>query len=124
MTQNKAIKTPKIPWVLTKDEKKNYDQIFRAWDQSGSGFISGEVAQDVFGQSGLNRDDMAKIWYVLCCHTRRDRSCQLLRRVFAPLSGRLPIWITEESLTFKSSMSRWVSSTEVSSLRARVHVES
>jgi hypothetical protein len=62
MTQNKSIKTPKIPWVLTKDEKKNYDQIFRAWDQSGSGFISGEVAQEVFGQSGLSRDDMAKIW--------------------------------------------------------------
>ena len=62
LNQNQAIATPKIPWVLTKDEKKNYDQIFRAWDQSGSGFISGEVAQEVFGQSGLSRDDMAKIW--------------------------------------------------------------
>lgn len=48
--------------MLTKEEKKNYDQIFRAWDQSGSGFLSGDVAQEVFGQSGLNRDDMAKIW--------------------------------------------------------------
>lgn len=62
LNQNSAVSTPKIPWVLTKEEKKNYDQIFRAWDQSGSGFLSGDVAQEVFGQSGLNRDDMAKIW--------------------------------------------------------------
>lgn len=62
LNQNQAIATPKIPWVLTKDEKKNYDQIFRAWDQQGTGFISGETAQEVFGQSGLSRDDMAKIW--------------------------------------------------------------
>lgn len=53
-----------IPWALTPAEKKQYDQIFRAWDSSGSGFISGQVALEVFGQSGLEKNDLAKIWSV------------------------------------------------------------
>lgn len=53
---------PKIPWALSKDERKNYDQIFRAWDTSNSGFISGDMAQGVFGQSGLDQNDLATIW--------------------------------------------------------------
>lgn len=55
---------PKVPWALSKDERKNYDQIFRAWDTSNSGFISGEMASEVFGQSGLDRNDLAQIWCV------------------------------------------------------------
>lgn len=55
---------PRIPWKLTRDEQKNYDQIFRAWDQGGTGFISGQMALEVFGQSGLSREDLAKIWCV------------------------------------------------------------
>lgn len=53
---------PRVPWALSKAEKKNYDQIFRAWDLSGTGFISGDTALEVFGQSGLDRNDLAKIW--------------------------------------------------------------
>lgn len=57
--------TVAIPWALTADEKKRYDQIFRAWDQQGAGFIGGAVAQEVFGQAGLERDDLMAIWFVL-----------------------------------------------------------
>lgn len=53
---------PKIPWALSKAEKKSYDQIFRAWDTSGSGFITGQTALEVFGQSGLDKNDLAMIW--------------------------------------------------------------
>lgn len=53
-----------IPWALTTDEKKRYDQIFRAWDQSGQGFIAGGMAKEVFGQAGLDRDDLMAIWSV------------------------------------------------------------
>ncbi|KAI0628815.1 hypothetical protein C8Q77DRAFT_1281081 [Trametes polyzona] len=53
---------PKIPWALSKAEKKSYDQIFRAWDAGNTGFISGQTALEVFGQSGLDRNDLAKIW--------------------------------------------------------------
>lgn len=56
--------TPKIPWALSKGEKKQYDQIFRAWDAHGTGFINGQTALEVFGQSGLDRNDLARIWSV------------------------------------------------------------
>lgn len=52
----------KISWALSKDERKNYDQLFRAWDQKGVGLIGGAAALEVFGQSGLPKDDLAKIW--------------------------------------------------------------
>ncbi|KAI6140318.1 hypothetical protein BKA82DRAFT_157035 [Pisolithus tinctorius] len=53
---------PKEPWVLSKSEKKSYDQIFRAWDAQSTGFISGQTPLEVFGQSALDRNDLAKIW--------------------------------------------------------------
>lgn len=57
--------TPKVPWALSKAEKKQYDQIFRAWDVQGTGFINGQTALEVFGQSGLDKNNLAKIWCVL-----------------------------------------------------------
>ncbi|KDQ59802.1 hypothetical protein JAAARDRAFT_56764 [Jaapia argillacea MUCL 33604] len=53
---------PKVPWTLSKAEKKNYDQIFRAWDAQGTGFIDGGTARNVFSQSGLDNNDLARIW--------------------------------------------------------------
>jgi hypothetical protein len=64
LLDNPKIRTPKVPWTLSKQEKKDYDQIFRAWDVSGEGFISGEMAREVFGQSGLGQNDLIKVWYV------------------------------------------------------------
>ena len=52
----------KVPWAVTKDEKKIYDQLFRAWDGLGSGFISGDVAIEIMGQSGLEGPDLERIW--------------------------------------------------------------
>jgi actin cytoskeleton-regulatory complex protein PAN1 len=54
--------TAKVPWAVTKDEKKIYDQLFKAWDGFGKGFISGEVAIEIMGQSGLDRKDLEAIW--------------------------------------------------------------
>ncbi|KAG2139113.1 uncharacterized protein EDB93DRAFT_707815 [Suillus bovinus] len=53
---------PKIPWTLSKGEKKQYDQIFRSWDAQGTGFISGQTALEVFGQSGIEKNELARIW--------------------------------------------------------------
>ena len=64
LLDNPKIRTPNVPWTLSKQEKKDYDQIFRAWDVSGEGFINGEMAREVFGQSGLGQNDLIKIWYV------------------------------------------------------------
>ncbi len=51
-----------IPWAITKGEKKLYDDTFRAWDGFGKGFISGEQALEIFGQSGLPKPDLERIW--------------------------------------------------------------
>ena len=51
-----------VPWAVTKDEKRIYDDLFRAWDGFGRGFISGDVATELMGQSGLDRKDLEAIW--------------------------------------------------------------
>ena len=57
--------TPQMSWALTKAEKKQYNDLFRSWDAQGTGFISGQTALEVFGVSGLPKDDLARIWYAL-----------------------------------------------------------
>lgn len=52
----------KVPWAVTKDEKRIYDQLFRAWDGLGRGFITGDTAIEIMGQSGLERSDLESIW--------------------------------------------------------------
>ena len=72
-TSRRALEKVELKWIDTSSkfghgayqtpaEKKQYDQIFRAWDTQGTGFISGQTALEVFGQSGLDRNDLAKIW--------------------------------------------------------------
>ncbi|WVF66967.1 hypothetical protein IAT40_001710 [Kwoniella sp. CBS 6097] len=72
LLQNPSVNTPKVPWALSRQEKKDYDQIFRAWDTQGDGFITGEMARGVFGQSGLGQDDLMKIWN-LCDKDNRGK---------------------------------------------------
>jgi len=51
-----------VPWAVTKDEKRIYDDVFKAWDGFSKGYISGDQAIEVFGQSGLPKTDLEKIW--------------------------------------------------------------
>ena len=51
-----------IPWAITKDEKRTYDKLFRTWDGLNKGYIGGDVAIEIFGQSGLAKPDLEKIW--------------------------------------------------------------
>jgi len=51
-----------IPWAVTKDEKKIYDDLFKSWDGFGKGFIAGDQAIEIFEQSGLPKTDLEKIW--------------------------------------------------------------
>ena len=54
--------TATVPWAVTKDEKKIYDQLFKAWDGFNKGFIGGDVAIEVMSQSGLPKSDLEKVW--------------------------------------------------------------
>lgn len=51
-----------VPWAVTKDEKRIYDDLFRSWDGFGKGYISGDQAIEIFSQSGLDKSDLEKIW--------------------------------------------------------------
>ncbi|KAK2009820.1 hypothetical protein LZ32DRAFT_404404 [Colletotrichum eremochloae] len=51
-----------IPWAITKDEKQRYDALFKAWDGLHKGFIGGDVAIEIFGQSGLEKPDLERVW--------------------------------------------------------------
>ena len=89
-----------ISWALSKAEKKNYNNIFRSWDAQNTGFISGPTALEVFGASGLPKDDLARIWYVYIMH-------QVIFHPDLP-PGHSPISMTVASLTWLNSMLRWV----------------
>jgi hypothetical protein len=51
-----------IPWAITKDEKQRYDALFKAWDGLNKGFIGGDQAIEIFGQSGLEKPDLERAW--------------------------------------------------------------
>jgi hypothetical protein len=61
-----------IPWAVTKDEKKIYDDIFRAWDGMGKGYVSGDQAIEIFGQSGVDKPELERVW-TLSDPTNRGR---------------------------------------------------
>ena len=96
----KGTAAPAVPWTLSKGEKKSYDQIFRAWDTSNTGFIDGKTAIEVFGQSGLDKNDLARIWCALILFF-----INLFSLVF---SGPWPTWTTVASSPLQSFMLPWV----------------
>jgi hypothetical protein len=51
-----------IPWAITKDEKTRYDALFRAWDGLNKGYIGGDQAIEIMGQSGLEKPDLERVW--------------------------------------------------------------
>lgn len=51
-----------VPWAVTKDEKKIYDDMFKAWDGFGKGYITGNQAIEIFGQSGLDKPELERVW--------------------------------------------------------------
>ncbi|KAF8328868.1 uncharacterized protein EI90DRAFT_3125615 [Cantharellus anzutake] len=68
--------TSKAPWVLSKEERKDYDQIFYTWDLSNSGFIDRGTATEVFSQSGLDRNALAQIWVLADAENRGKLNIQ------------------------------------------------
>ena len=51
-----------VPWAVTKDEKRIYDDLFKAWDGFGKGYITGNQCIEIFGQSGLEKTELERIW--------------------------------------------------------------
>ncbi|KAF7727358.1 actin organization and endocytosis protein [Apophysomyces ossiformis] len=52
----------KISWKISPEEKQRYREIFYAWEPTGAGYMSGDIAKQVLSQSGLAEHDLMKIW--------------------------------------------------------------
>lgn len=80
-----------VAWAITKEEKKIYDDLFRAWDGLRKGFISGETAIEIMGQSGLNRQDLERIWTLADPHNRgrlnMDEFAVAMHLIYRALNG-------------------------------------
>ena len=61
-----------IPWAITKEEKTRYDSLFKAWDGLHKGYIAGAQAIEIFGQSGLEKPDLERVW-TLADHGNKGR---------------------------------------------------
>lgn len=83
--------TAKVPWAVTKDEKKIYDQLFDAWDGLRKGFVTGEVAIEIMGQSGLQQKDLEAIWTLSDPNNRgrldRDEFAVAMHLIYRKLNG-------------------------------------
>ncbi|KAL4919383.1 hypothetical protein BDW62DRAFT_179469 [Aspergillus aurantiobrunneus] len=80
-----------IPWAITKEEKRIYDDLFRAWDGLRKGFIGGDTAIEIMGQSGLNRNDLEAIWTLADPHNRgrlnMDEFAVAMHLIYRKLNG-------------------------------------
>lgn len=80
-----------IPWAITKEEKRIYDDLFRAWDGFHKGYIGGDTAIEIMGQSGLNRQDLERIWTLADPHNRgrlnMDEFAVAMHLIYRSLNG-------------------------------------
>ena len=80
-----------VPWAITKEEKRIYDDLFRAWDGFRKGYIGGETAIEIMGQSGLNRQDLERIWTLADPHNRgrlnMDEFAVAMHLIYRKLNG-------------------------------------
>ena len=112
-----------IPWAVTKDEKKIYDDLFKAWDGFGKGYVTGQQAIEIFGQSGLDKVDLERVWTLSDPHNKGrlnlDEFAVCMHLIYRKLNGypipaRLPPELTPPSqrniadslTTVKSLLSR------------------
>ncbi|KAJ1801515.1 actin organization and endocytosis protein [Coemansia sp. RSA 2399] len=49
-------------WAIGGAERAQYEAIFRRWDPGHRGVLRGDQAREVFAQSGLSQQELAKIW--------------------------------------------------------------
>ncbi|GAB7349676.1 hypothetical protein MBLNU459_g0348t1 [Dothideomycetes sp. NU459] len=80
-----------VPWSVTKDEKKIYDEMFKAWDGFGKGYITGSQAIEIFGQSGLEKPDLERVWTLSDPHNRGrlnlDEFAVAMHLIYRKLNG-------------------------------------
>ncbi|TKA75569.1 Actin cytoskeleton-regulatory complex protein pan1, partial [Cryomyces minteri] len=80
-----------VPWAVTKDEKRIYDDLFKAWDGFGKGFVTGDQAIEIFSQSGLDKGDLERIWTLSDPHNKGrlnlDEFAVAMHLIYRKLNG-------------------------------------
>ncbi|KAI9281514.1 hypothetical protein BY458DRAFT_498805 [Sporodiniella umbellata] len=81
----------KLSWKISPQDKQRYRDIFNAWEGSGSGFMSGDTAKDVFTQSQLPPDSLMKIWNLADSENRGsldvDEFCIAMHLIYRKANG-------------------------------------
>lgn len=96
-----------LSWAITKDERRVYDNIFKAWNGHNTGFINGHTAVEIFSQSGLSKKDLELIWTLADSENRgrlnNDEFCIALHLIYRKLNGyEIPLKLPQE-LVLQSS---------------------
>lgn len=80
-----------VPWAVTKDEKRIYDDMFKAWDGFGKGYITGNQAIEIFGQSGLEKEELERVWTLSDPHNKGrlnlDEFAVAMHMIYRRLNG-------------------------------------
>lgn len=80
-----------IPWAVTKDEKRIYDSLFKSWDGFGKGYITGNQAIEILGQSGLEKADLETVWTLADPHNKGrldlDEFAVAMHLIYRKLNG-------------------------------------
>ncbi|KAG7904852.1 hypothetical protein KL907_003068 [Ogataea polymorpha] len=80
-----------VTWAITKQEKLIYDNIFKKWDTDRKGYVEGSTAITVFGKSGLNRQELEKIWTLADSGNRgklnKDEFAVAMHLIYRRLNG-------------------------------------
>ncbi|XP_055690639.1 epidermal growth factor receptor substrate 15-like 1 isoform X2 [Lutzomyia longipalpis] len=79
-------KVPEVDWVITVEEKRNFDMIFKRSDLDNDDLVSGLEIKDIFLQSGVSQACLAHIWAL--CDTKQTG--KLNSEQFA-----LALWLVE-----------------------------
>lgn len=95
-----SAQTTGTPWLVTQQEKAQYDRFFATIDTSGNGVITGEQAVRFFSDSRLPEDTLATIWDLADIHSEgqlnRDEfavAMYLIRQQRAPNPPALPAFL-------------------------------
>lgn len=80
-----------VPWAVTKDEKKIYDEMFKAWDGMQKGYIEGSQAMEIFRPSELPKADLMAIWTLSDPHNKgrlnMDEFAVAMHLIYLALNG-------------------------------------
>jgi hypothetical protein len=90
-----------VSWAVTPEEKASHDQVFRAWDPQGTGFMSGDKAREIFRQSGLPQQALAQIWSLADIHNQgklnSDEFAVAMHLIHRTLAGQpIPTMLTPD----------------------------